>query len=98
MPKIRVIVSEEMEVPEGTTIVLAPSGIVSILRLPDGTEIKPWLTYEKNPDADEPQDVCEEELYEMDVRIGGADLDYERDVQVVSGDVEKFTHEGVIVE
>jgi hypothetical protein len=91
MPKITVTVSEEMEVPEGTRVVLAPTGIVSVLRLPDGTEIKPWLAYEKNPNGDSPEDVESPELYDLGVRIDSHDLLYDRTVE---GDVEVLDHEG----
>lgn len=87
MPMLTVTVSEEIEVPEGSLVVLAPTGVVSAIRLPDGTEIKPWITYETGADTDMPKDLSFDELTEMDVHTG---LDYTRTVE---GEIEEIQPE-----
>lgn len=88
MPQIRVTVSEIIQLPEGSTIVYAPTGVFSHVRLPDGTSIKPWTAYEKFAPGQEygdPEgDVDSDELLQMDVCI---DLDFCREVEVVDGSV-----------
>jgi len=84
MPIVRVTVAEDVEVPEGSVVVLAPTGVVSAIRLPDGTEIKPWITYEADADTDQPRDLSFEELAALGVDTG---LDYSRQVE---GDLEEI--------
>ena len=95
MPTIKVTVSEIVDVPEGSVVILAPTGVVSAIRLPDGTEIKPWTGYEIDGDGENPRDLSYEELSGLDVMTG---LDYEREIEVVEGDVPTLNHEGVEVE
>jgi len=87
MPIIRVTVAEDVEVPEGSVVVLAPTGVVSAIRLPDGAEIKPWITYETDADTDKPRDLSFEELAALGVDTG---LDYSRQVE---GDLEEIQPE-----
>ncbi len=95
MPTIKVTVSEIVDVPEGSVVVLAPTGVVSAIRLPDGTEIKPWTSYEIESDGENSRDLSYEQLTGLDVMVG---LDYERTVEVVEGDVPTVTHDGVEIE
>ncbi|MFZ3481835.1 hypothetical protein [Sphingomonas sp. 3-13AW] len=82
MPTICVTVTEDINVPEDTLIVRAPTGAITCLRLPDGTEIKPWIVYE-NVASEE--DLTHDELMQMNVDTG---LDYkitiESDLQEVA--------------
>ena len=80
MPVIRVTVSENVEVPEGTQIVLAPTGVISRLRLPDGTEIKPWTVYEN---VNKEQDLSHDDLLQMNIDTG---LEYEISIESIDAD------------
>jgi hypothetical protein len=85
MPKIRVTVSEDVEVPEGTVIVRAPTGVISRLRLPDGTEIKPWTVYENVATEEE---ISHDDLMQMSVNTG---LEYE--ITIEHDDLEEIQPE-----
>lgn len=87
MPILTVTVSEDIEVPEGSVVVLAPTGVVSSIRLPDGTEVKPWITYETGADTDEPKDLSFDELTQLGVTSG---IDY---IRTVEGDIEEIQPE-----
>ncbi|QAY80440.1 hypothetical protein [Sphingosinicella sp. BN140058] len=87
MPKILVTVTQEYDVPEGTEVVLAPTGVVSGLRLPSGNFLKHHIAVEHFEGANDDEDACgdldEIELNNMDVLT----LDGDRVVDVLSGEV-----------
>ncbi len=88
MPQIKITIEEIVEVPEGTEIVLAPTGVVSGLRLPDDQFIKPWIAYEHfegRDDSGDPEgDLGTDELNELGVYTA---LDFQREIEVVEGEV-----------
>lgn len=88
MPIVAVSVTEQVEVPEGATIVMAPTGVISGIKLADGTFLKPWITYElyePNTETLDPVgDAATEDLIQLEVMVG---LDISRDVTVLTGDV-----------
>ncbi len=49
---ITITVTDQVLVPKGTAIDVAPTGMPCSFTLPDGTTLKPWLTYERNEDED----------------------------------------------
>lgn len=85
---LEVTATEEITVPEGSVIVLAPTGIPSGIRLPNGEFLKPWIKWELFPDAsgdnDAIGDLTDDELIERDVHTG---LDFEREISVTEGNV-----------
>lgn len=85
---LEVTATEEISVPEGSVIVLAPTGVVSGIRLPNGQFIKPWIKWELFPDASGAQDaigdLTDDELMARDVHAG---LDFEREISVTEGNV-----------
>jgi len=89
VPRITLTISEEVEVPEGTQIVLAPTGVISGLRLPDGTFLKPCTSYEMYAPGEEngdPQgDADTVDLTALEVHVG---LDYDRQIEVTEGKLE----------
>ena len=82
MERLSVSVSEEIMVPEGCKIELAPTGAVSGIRLPNGKLLKPWVTYELHDDAadDDPVDQTYDDLCALGVMSG---LEYRREVEVL---------------
>lgn len=50
MVEMTVTVTDSISVPEGSTIEIAPTGMTSAIKLPDGTILKPWIVYERNED------------------------------------------------
>lgn len=88
MPIIEVTAIEEVEIPEGSEIILAETGVVAGIRLPNGGFLKPWINWEQFESSDDNQDALgdldESELNALDVYTG---LDFERLIKVNSGDV-----------
>lgn len=88
MPIIEVTAVERVSIPEGSEIVLAPTGVVAGIRLPNGEFLKPWINWElfasSGADEDAKGDLDEDELNQRDVHTG---LDFERDIAVTDGDV-----------
>ena len=88
MPIIEVTTVEEVMIPEGSEIVLAETGVVAGIRLPNGEFLKPWINWELFANSDENEDAIgdldESELNERDVYTG---LDFTRNITVNEGDV-----------
>lgn len=88
MPIIEVTAVEEVMIPEGSEIVLAETGVVAGIRLPNGEFLKPWINWELFTSSDDNQDAIgdldEDELNQRDVHTG---LDFERTISVNEGDV-----------
>lgn len=88
MPIIEVTAIEEVSIPEGSEIVLAPTGVVAGIRLPNGEFLKPWINWELFASSDEGGDAIgdldENELNQRDMHTG---LDFERIIKVNEGDV-----------
>jgi hypothetical protein len=88
MPIIEVSAIEEVSIPEGSEIVLAPTGVVAGIRLPNGEFLKPWINWELFANSDEGGDAIgdldENELNLRDIHTG---LDFERIIAVKDGDV-----------
>src|SRR3546814_16564010 len=88
MPIIEVTTVEEVMIPEGCAIVLAETGVVAGIRLPNGEFLKPWINWELFASSDENEDAIgdldESELNERDVYTG---LDFTRNIAVNEGDV-----------
>lgn len=59
--EMTVTVTDTISVPEGSTIEIAPTGITSAIRLPDGTILKPWIIYER----DEEENLTDDQLIEI---------------------------------
>lgn len=82
MPVLKVRLTEMVAVPEGTEIVSAPTGNISGIRLPDGTFLKPWTTWEKfapgKEDGDPDGDLNTDELLKLEVT---PDIDFEREIE-----------------
>lgn len=82
MPVLKVKLTEMIAVPEGTEIVSARTGNISGIRLPDGTFLKPWTTWEKfapgEEDGDPVGDVTMDELLQLEVT---PDIDFEREIE-----------------
>ena len=89
MPQLNVSFTETIGVPEGTQIVLAPTGVVAGLRLPDGSFLKPFMSYELyapgNEDGDPEGDADHDELLELGVET---DISFERTADVIDGQIE----------
>src|SRR3546814_378281 len=88
MPIIEVTAIEEVSIPEGSEIVLAPTGVVAGIRLPNGEFLKPWINWELFASSDEGGDAIgdldENELNQRDMHTG---LDFEGIIKVNEGDV-----------
>lgn len=89
MPHIRVKLADSLEIPEGAEIVLAATGVVSGIRLPNGEFIKPWISWELFPSSDDDVDP-QGDLDEINLSKRGVftDLDFEREVEVAAGKVD----------
>src|SRR3546814_2921746 len=74
MPIIEATTVEEVMIPEGCEIVLAETGVVAGIRLPNGEFLKPWINWELFASSDENEDAIgdldESELNERDVYTG----------------------------
>ena len=84
---LRIEISEDIEVPEGSVSVLgrgvARNGLVRSggIRLPSGEVIKPWITYELLTDASG-REVCRDLSHEeLEARGMEVLLDYDLTVQ-----------------
>jgi hypothetical protein len=79
MPQIQINLRETIEVPEGSKIVLARTGLTMGIRLPNGDLIKPWVQYERYVDPDgDGEDIGTSELMDLGVT---PDLEFDRDIQ-----------------
>lgn len=77
MARVRVTMSEIIEIPDDAEIEYAPTGVVSGIRLADGRTLKPWITYEIEED-EEASDLSHDELIALGVDQG---LDIERTIE-----------------
>lgn len=50
--QIEITITDHVMVPRGSTIIIAPTGAPTAIRLPDGAIIKPWITYELDGDEE----------------------------------------------
>ena len=80
---ITIHVSQAYTVPRGTKVLLAPTGVISGLKLPTGEVLKPWVVLELYEDA-EGKEVCEDlsedELNDLGVYVEIVEMDYSREV------------------
>ena len=81
MAKLRVTVSEIIEVPDDAEIEYAPTGAACGIRLADGRIVKPWLTYEMEEDG-EASDLSNDELQALGFDPG---VDIERSIDEIDG-------------
>lgn len=49
---LTITITDHVLVPKGTKIDIAPTGVQSSFTLPDGTILKPWISYERDEDED----------------------------------------------
>ena len=76
MPSITMTVVECIDVPEGSRVLIAPTGAPMGVLLPGGALLRPWIVYEHGKDGDDPQDLTNDGLIELDVFV---DIDIVRD-------------------
>lgn len=77
--ELKINVSEIIEVPAGTTIHVAPTGVTPGFELPDGRVIKVWISYEIE-EGNSCRDLTYDELSALGITQG---LDVERHVEEV---------------
>lgn len=79
MTEFRVTLSEVVEAPEGTEIVVAaPTGNVMGFRLPDGKIIRAWICYELEDEKGEHHDLTASDMNDLGF---DTDIELERDIQ-----------------
>lgn len=69
---ITITITDHVLVPKGTKINIAPTGVQSSFTLPDGTILKPWISYER----DEDEDLTTDDLHKLGVFLEMASREY----------------------
>lgn len=88
MPQIKVTIEEVIDVPEGTEIVLAPTGVTAGIRLPTGQFLKPWIVMEHFAGQDDKEDPLGDLGHSELTEFGVIPLiDLERHMEVVDGEI-----------